>query len=237
MSEPIRVALVAEGPTDRIVIESALRAMLANRPFILVQLQPEGSIAFGNFGGGWGGVYRWCKQSSRRGSGRLSSDRLLQFDLLIVHVDADVAAANYGDANVTPDTDDLGLPCELPCPPASDTTNALRHVVCSWMGETSIPERVILCVPSKNTEAWVVAMLFPTDPAIVAELDFECLENPSARLGQQSGRNRLRKAQRDYLDRAGRFELEWPRVSADAGLSEARRFYVDVGAFVGTHLL
>ena len=150
MSEPIRVGLVAEGPTDRIVVECALRAMLAERSFVLTQMQPEGSLAFGNLGAGWGGVYRWCKQSARRGDGRLSMDRLLQFDLLVIHVDADVAVLEYTGANIVADNSDAALPCEQPCPPSSGTTNALRQVVLSWCGENSIPERTVLCVPSKS---------------------------------------------------------------------------------------
>ena len=48
MAESLRIALVAEGPTDRIVIEAALKAILGERTFVLTQLQPEGSIAFGS---------------------------------------------------------------------------------------------------------------------------------------------------------------------------------------------
>lgn len=234
MSEPIRVALVAEGPTDRIVVESALRAMLAERSFVLVQLQPEGSLAFGDLGGGWGGVYRWCKQSARRGNGRLSMDRLLQqFDLVIIHVDADVASLEYMDANVVADIGDAALPCERPCPPPSEATNALRQVVLSWCGENLIPDRTVICVPSKSTEAWVVAMLFPRDSAVVGEISFECCPNPAARLGQQSKRSRIKKAQRDYQDRSSRLEAEWPRISAENGLSEAVRFRADITNFIG----
>lgn len=40
MSEPLRIALVAEGPTDAVVIDAALRAMLPERPFVLKQVFP-----------------------------------------------------------------------------------------------------------------------------------------------------------------------------------------------------
>jgi hypothetical protein len=39
MSE-LRVALIAEGPTDAIIIEAALKAIL-DKPFILQTVQPE----------------------------------------------------------------------------------------------------------------------------------------------------------------------------------------------------
>ncbi|MCX5685301.1 MAG: hypothetical protein NT049_16715, partial [Planctomycetota bacterium] len=141
MSDPVRIALVAEGPTDRVVIQAALRAILSDRRFVLTQLQPEGTLAFGTMGGGWTGVYRWCKQAAARGGGRLGSDELLfqNYDLLILHVDADVAGMRYADDSITPKPGDGALPCELPCPPAADTTNALRTVLLSWCGEVAVP--------------------------------------------------------------------------------------------------
>ncbi len=36
----MRIALVAEGPTDKVVIEAALRSVIP-RPFVLTQLQPD----------------------------------------------------------------------------------------------------------------------------------------------------------------------------------------------------
>ncbi len=94
MSEPLRVALVAEGPTDGVVIEAALRAMLGERLFVLNQIFPEGSSSFGEMGTGWVGIYRWCHQSARRGNGRLSNDQLVfrNYDILVLHLDADVAS-------------------------------------------------------------------------------------------------------------------------------------------------
>lgn len=58
MSDPLRIALVAEGPTDAVVIEAALRSMLGGRSFVLKQVFPEDSSAFGPMGTGWVGVYQ-----------------------------------------------------------------------------------------------------------------------------------------------------------------------------------
>jgi len=178
MSEPLRVALVAEGPTDRTVIQAALRAALPARPFVLQQLQPEGSLAFGPLGAGWTGVYRWCRQAAKRGAGRLGSDFLLfqNYDLLILHLDADVAGMEYGHGSIVPAAGDGPLPCERPCPPVRDTTDLLRAVLLSWCGEMAVPPRTVICMPSKSTEAWVVAALFPDDRAV--RIAIECLANP-----------------------------------------------------------
>ena len=230
MSDPLRIALVAEGPTDRIVIDAALRSVLGDRPFVLKQLQPEGSLAFGPLGGGWTGVYRWCKQAAGRGGGRLAGDALLfeNYDLLLLHVDADVAGKSYADDSITPECGDEALPCEQPCPPAAATTNELREVLLSWCGEAATPPRTVICMPSKSTEAWVVAALFPTDRAMGREI--ECYPDPASRLAQQPVRQRIRKTQRDYQAAAGRLEQAWAHLAGEGGLGEARRFQAELMA-------
>jgi hypothetical protein len=47
-----QIGVVAEGPTDRIVIEAALQAILQGRAFTVTQLQPDTSDALAN--GGFG---------------------------------------------------------------------------------------------------------------------------------------------------------------------------------------
>jgi hypothetical protein len=224
MSDPLRVALVAEGPTDRVVVEAALRSMLSERPFVLNQIFPEGSTSFGELGTGWVGVYRWCHQSARRGNGHLSADRLLfqNCDLLILHLDADVAEYDYNDGAIHPGPRDHELPCALDCPPPSDTTNALRDVLLSWCGETAAPPRTVVCMPSKSTEAWVVAALFPSDRAMARGI--ECYSNPASRLAQQPKAIRVRKTESDYQGRAETIKEAWPRLTARNALGEARRF-------------
>jgi hypothetical protein len=91
----LRIALVAEGPTDYVIIEAALKAFLP-QPFILTQLQPEATKP--EIGGGWGGVLKWCSMVGERFQGPIDQDpTLLGFDLLIIHLDVDVATFNYAD--------------------------------------------------------------------------------------------------------------------------------------------
>ena len=71
MSDP-RIALVAEGPTDFVVIEAALKAIL-QRPFVLNQLQPEPTRP--EIGGGWGGVFKWCQEFRQRSTLELTGAR------------------------------------------------------------------------------------------------------------------------------------------------------------------
>lgn len=163
MSEPLRVALVAEGPTDGVVIRAALRAILGERLFVLTQIFPEGSITFGATGSGWVGVYKWCHQAVARGNGRLRNDALVfeNYDLLLLHLDADVAGANYGQGSIQPLASDGPLQCERQCPPASDTTTALRSVLLSWCGEQAVPDRCVVCIPSKAPKRGCWLHCFP----------------------------------------------------------------------------
>ena len=98
MSDPVKIALVSEGITDYVVLKAVIESMLDGRSFILTLLQPEASVAFtgageaGPFGGGWKGVHQWCLQSALRTGGSVSEDELfIGHDLLVLHLDADVA--------------------------------------------------------------------------------------------------------------------------------------------------
>ena len=226
MSEPLRVAATVEGPTDVIVMEAILSALLPDLEYVFQTLQPEGSVAFGSVsfgrkGGGWAGVYRWCRQAAQEGQGAVSRSAVLSYhDLLIVHVDADVAGMSYAEGNIR-DAPGEDLPCEEPCPPPERTTNALRAVIVNWLGEQECPLRIVLCTPSKSTEAWVVAAIWP-DNNLVLRNDWECRRNPEAQLRALPKARRFEKRASDYRRRQTEFETAWPNVAER--LSEATRF-------------
>lgn len=226
MSNALRFAVAAEGPTDLVMIESALRAIHPNVSLVITALQPVDSVAFGGFGGGWGGVYRWCKQMSKLGGGLLGAIEN-RFDGLVLHVDADVAGFTYASAGISPGANDLDLPCAQPCPPAADTIDRLRLVVCSWLGFASsdeVPHSVVFCTPSKSTEAWVVRILYPSDILSKAK-EPECMVNPEARL---VGKGKIKKKLADYQSNSSKLVTGWPVLAGDARFSEAGRFDSDV---------
>lgn len=229
MSDTLRIALVAEGVTDYEVLAAAVESMLDGLSFDMKLLQPEGSIAFsgrgdaGPLGGGWKGVYRWCLQAAQRGDGSLSGDPLfLGYDLLLIHLDADVAGEDPANSRVDPIPElARALPCERPCPPPGATTDALRRLLLAWLGETLKPPRTVLCTPSKSIEAWVMATFFPQDREMV-RVGWECHPDPERRLGQQPLRQRFAKRREDYADRKAELRDRWPDVVAR--LTEAERF-------------
>lgn len=236
MSEPLRVAAVVEGPTDAIVLQAILRALLPGDTELVFQtLQPEGSVAlgaasFGSKGGGWAGVYRSSRQSADEGGGSVSGSSVLSHhDLLIVHVDADVAGNTYADGRIH-DAPREDLPCEEPCPPPANTTNALRTVVLNWLGEHECPSRLVLCMPSKSTEAWVLAAMWPEND-MVRRCDWECRADPEVQFKRLPKGRRFKKRQDDYRRIASKLTKAWPSVSTS--LTEAARFESEFLAAIG----
>lgn len=232
MSDPVRIALVAEGATDRIVIEAALGNLLGPRQFILKQLQPEESLPFGQLGGGWGGVYHWCRQATGRAGGAVRNDPLfVTFDVLILHLDADVAGGCYADARIVDQVNDL--PCVQPCPPPDRTTNALRAVLLRWVGEPNVPPKTVLCTPSKSIESWVLSALYPRDPVAVSA-NLECHASPHLQLQAKPLSGRLvsggKKIPRMYRERAKEICVAWSEVRMRC--TEAERFSNEFGAVV-----
>ena len=232
MSDPLRVAAAVEGPTDEIVLEAILKYIMGSIEFDLQILQPERSAAFESFspsrtGLGWGGVYRWCRQSADEGSGSVSGSWVLSnHDLLIVHVDADVARKTYASAGVR-DVSRQNLPCNRPCPPPSATTNALRTVVLGWLGVSHCPSQVILCTPSMDMEAWVIAAVWPNNP-LVARGNWECHRNPIGQLRALPLGQRFGKHVSDYRAKQKEMSSGWRNVAAT--LTEARRFETEFRA-------
>ena len=226
MSEPLRIAAAVEGSTDAIVLEAILKALLPDMDFKFQTLQPEGSVAFGSApfsstGVGWVGVYRWSRQSLCEGGGSVSGSSALSFhDVLIVHVDADVARKTYASGSIR-DAPCADLPCEKPCPPPDGTTNALRAVVLNWLGAHECPPRIILCTPSKSIETWVLAAI-RSENDVVQRDDWECHPNPERQLAALPKPRRFEKRPDDYRRRQSEIKKAWPQVSAR--LTEAARF-------------
>lgn len=222
MSDPFRVAVVAEGPTDKIVIGAVISRVFGDRPFILRQLQPEESQSFDSMGTGWGGVYRWCHQATARAGGAIHDDPLfLTYDLLILHLDADVAGKEYSDAGITDAANDL--PCSQPCPPPEASTNALCNVMLRWIGENAVPPKMILCTPSMKTETWVLCALYPSAVLAIGG-NVECFPTPDHRLQAQPKTGRLisggKKIVSVYRTRANEITEAWDQVRARCSEAE-----------------
>jgi hypothetical protein len=160
----LRIALVAEGPTDYEVIQAALKAVLP-QPFVMSQLQPEATM--GITGTGWCGVLKWLQAAQQQHNGSLDTDpTLVGFDLLIVHLDVDVASKQYADCgqaieDIAQTNKWINLPCAQRCPPVSDTVNSLINVIKSWLGQSTMGDRTLFCLPAQSSGTWLAAAVLP----------------------------------------------------------------------------
>lgn len=225
----LRVALIAEGPTDAIVIEAALKALLP-RPFVMTRLQPEPTRP--ELGTGWGGVLRWCLEFASRGYAQLEDDPTLPgYDLFVIHVDADVTQSTYG--AVSPDMAALAternwppLPCAVPCPPADDNVNAMRSRVLAWVGLPALGPKTVLCVPSQAIDAWLASAVLAGGHRLLSGL--ECNLNLEAQLKALPNAERVKKTMLAYRTLQSRISDGWPVVRQRC--SQAERFSSDLAA-------
>ncbi|AMW26964.1 MULTISPECIES: hypothetical protein [Arthrospira] len=213
MSDPLKIALVAEGPTDFEVIQAALKAVLPH-PFIITLLQPEATQP--QMGGGWGGVLKWCHAAQQRYNGSLDTDPTLSgFDLLIIHVDVDVSTFQYDNcgAGVTElaQQNNWGtLPCSETCPPVADTVAALMSVIQSWLGQATPGDRTLFCLPAQSSGTWLAAAVLAPGHTLLAK--GECDVNLENRLANLPKGKRIKKNKRDYQAHAPHITQHWTKV-------------------------
>lgn len=218
MSEPLRFALICEGKTDKIILEAALAAFMPH-DFTVAMVQPEESLAFGHagkFGGGWKGVVAKCRELRERG-GVIAAGVLDNADVLLLHLDGEVAEEDE-------------VACACPCPPASDTADALRGWIRGALGPSAGDPRIVTVVPMKETEAWLLPALRPAAPQNGPGL--ECRDKPSQLFA--AGKPKLiasgQKKPARYLDQRASMTAGWDAVRNSLG--EAQRFEHEVSQAV-----
>jgi len=238
-----KIGLVVEGTTDSIIIEAALNSIFQDQTYTMVQLQPEQSFNYGGFGctgSGWGGVYRWCRQVVEMNFSFSENPSLKKFDLIIIHLDADVAEKTYSDANISnPIRNDL--PCALPCPPAKNTTKNLEQVLKKWLhlSEQDL-KPLVMCIPSKCSEAWLaVAFYGQTDHHIL--IDIECKADIENYLAQKPARERfirnrkgkMKKITKKYTENSDQITNKWAYVVQQC--VQAKQFNDSIVHFMQQH--
>lgn len=229
----LRMALVAEGKTDRILIEAALKAILAPRRFTLALLQPEATRP--TMGEGWCGVLKWCRDTGRRHPASLDSDPTLPgFDLIMIHLDLDVATKRYDQcgqavANWAIENAWPALPCARPCPPVEDTLIPLEQALRRWLLPATPGPRTVLCIPAQSTGTWLAAAVL--DRAHRWLIGAECQLNLEDRLSQLPKQDRIRKSVRDYRRVEQLLTANWATVTATC--TTAARFHAAVKSALG----
>jgi hypothetical protein len=228
MSSDLQIALVVEGPTDLVILEAALKAIL-KKPFIINLLQPENPS--GKRGAGWGGVLKRCWEFRKRKLAGFEEDPTAElYDLLILHLDADVAGKLYSNTLRLADhpfaLNNFGvLPCEKPCPPAEDSVNELKAVITSWIDIGPLGGKTTLCIPSKSSDAWLAAAVFYSDPDLMDNI--EC-KNMAKELEKLKVKFRIKM--REYQKSAEKITANWEQVcqlcpQADAFHQDMQRYF------------
>jgi hypothetical protein len=222
MFKPMRVAFVLEGPTDFVVLRAALRSILNGRDFEPTVLQPElDQNLAAESAGGWGGVYKWCRQAVEQAGGPSRENPVFELhDAVVIQVDADVARKKYKDCRIM-DAPNDDLPCEEPCPEPEDTTRPLRDVILGWLNEVDALPNGVLCTPSKSIETWVLVALFPGDDS-ARKADIECRWDCEVRLRKYGLIKSKQKLIEKYRGNEAGIAAGWPYVREKC--TEAERF-------------
>lgn len=119
------IRLVCEGPTDCEFFRAVLDATLHGQDYQLTVLQPDQSLYGGDagpHGGGWKGVRSWCRDVASAGGVEKVGAITPSVKLLVIHVDADVAAEPEHRVS-------------KPCPPPEPTIDAVTEIVLNWLGD------------------------------------------------------------------------------------------------------
>jgi hypothetical protein len=233
------IGTVVEGPTDRIVLEAILRKLIPG-DHSFRSLQPP--VTFGEIGAGWKGVRRWCRQTWQQPG--ISLDALLSsaagqpLDLLVIHVDASIAA----EADLQESDDDPVTGIQKPCPPIAPTGAQLRRVIAHWLRQDDLPPKIVLAIPVQDTESWTFAALLPDDE-LCGRADYECLRagknHPGSRLALKKFSKLLRRTDgqikkhgQSYREIAPQIAAAWETVCRVCG--QAAQFTQDIQA-VGSY--
>jgi hypothetical protein len=156
---------------------------------------------FNETGTGWKGVQRWCKETWKVNGSSLEiifdEGSETHLDLLIIHLDGDIIFEN--DLQDGLENPVEGIP--FPCPPASQNVQAIQLIVINWLNLNALPERVILAIPSQDTENWTFAASYPADE-LCQNASYECIQPGTARNNHPAYRLTLREYGK-YLKRDG----------------------------------
>ncbi len=221
MSSVPLVFLVAEGEADVYVLDSAMRQVFTEG-YELSVIRPVG-FRWGEPGRaepfGWSRVLKWL-QDSQTDLPRGPSP-VLGGAVTVVHLDADVA-------------DVRGVGSLPDCPPAEAGAHEVRTIALDRAGLPSLPPDVVVCIPSKGTDTWVLAGAFGAEAQAIPEL--ECSKATKTRWWRAWKASHAAPKQLPYRPAAEHYadvarSLDWPSVLDLC--PQARRFQDDLLAAVG----
>lgn len=186
----VKIRVIAEGPTDQLVIRELVNAYVTTQPKLDFEIDfiNEQPTADRTSGGGWGMVYKWCLQTpaSEReatyfGAGLFANNMGgSSCDALLIHMDSDICEKIGDKTNISP------VPTKNAPPSARGVF--IKQVIEEWLwpDQTERKGKHIIAPAVEAIEAWLVAGLSDNDldPESnhnilkrLAELDHELIKN------------------------------------------------------------
>lgn len=160
------IGLVTEGPRDFELISELIEKIIpGDHRYLPLQPNISATEGFGSHGAGWKGVISWCN-SFNNGAGIFAymDDPLTKVDILIIHVDADIARESE-------------VNCAKPCPDAQATVHELENMLKNALNISDLLNRILFCIPSDNTEAWILSAFSPAHHNPPTNY-IECIQKP-----------------------------------------------------------
>jgi hypothetical protein len=209
----MHIGVVAEGPSDLLLLEALILALLPDAH--ITPIQPDVTLS-AHRGAGWRGVQAWCEEF---GSSLATFMRAVvgdELDRLVIHCDCSMSQ-NVG--------------ARRDCPPARDTADALRAVLLgSWLGLGAQPDWLVFATPSECSDTWIVAALVPPyAPGEIECISAEATENVLV------ARGHLRAKEGKVQKAAGRYvplveQLITQLATVRERCTEAERFCIELPA-------
>lgn len=161
----LTVGIVSEGPIDFDVLANIfIKIVPGKHRFLPIQpdLSETQGLGVARHSNGWKGVFSWCESYSGKIYEFLNET---QVEVLIIQIDADVAR-------------DHEINCARPCPHAEDTVVELENLIKQRLDIAGFDNKIICCIPSDNTEAWILTAF---DDGLMyhgANKHIECVNDP-----------------------------------------------------------
>lgn len=179
------IGIVSEGPTDFLVLKAVIDKITGNEN-VYLPLQPKRDM-LGQYGNGWKGVWRWCKET-------LSVEMIVNeitphIDFVVIQMDGDVVRKEKEvhclcESTVCEDKGKIfplycenivyNCPIDMPCKSHNNNVDdIIKHGISVLKDTLNDRDKdfVIFTIPCDSTDTWVVAAYDEID-------DVESLNDP-----------------------------------------------------------
>lgn len=232
-----RIGIIAEGKTDIIVIKEILKQAFIDINYRVTVLSPTEDELLGNVnkheGFGWRSVYEVCRELTDclqiLGIGN-------KFDIIIVHLDADVAQSSYDAANINTKRKDL--PCYDYTASIAENCEKLETVAKGWL-DVRYWDSIVFCIPHIATDIWPAYVLYDNSNGLFYEaMPGNDLEQKMLRCGNKSvgklvkrKEGRIKKIPATYSAAMTRIDSGmWEKLKSN--FSQFDKFNRDLNGFI-----